>query len=32
MPRRIYTYAEGRGWEVWNQLSSLGALIRRSPS
>src|SRR6516162_2608660 len=28
MPRRIYTYGEGRGWEVWNQLSSLGALIQ----
>src|SRR5262249_19723517 len=28
MPRRIYTYGAGRGWEVWNQLSSLGALIQ----
>ena len=28
MPRRIYTYGEGRGWELWNQLSSLGAIIQ----
>jgi cytochrome c oxidase subunit 1 len=28
MPRRIYTYVEGRGWEIWNQLSSLGALVQ----
>jgi cytochrome c oxidase subunit I len=28
MPRRIYTYDAGRGWEIWNQLSSLGALIQ----
>jgi cytochrome c oxidase subunit I len=28
MPRRIYTYGADRGWEVWNQLSSLGALIQ----
>jgi cytochrome c oxidase subunit I len=27
MPRRIYTYAPGRGWELWNMLSSIGALI-----
>jgi cytochrome c oxidase subunit I len=24
MPRRIYTYAADRGWEVWNQVASLG--------
>jgi cytochrome c oxidase subunit I len=24
MPRRIYTYAPGRGWELWNFLSSCG--------
>ena len=24
MPRRIYTYAPGRGWELWNLLSSIG--------
>jgi cytochrome c oxidase subunit 1 len=24
MPRRIYTYDEGRGWEVYNLLSSVG--------
>jgi cytochrome c oxidase subunit I len=28
MPRRIYTYGDGRGWELWNQLSSLGAIIQ----
>jgi cytochrome c oxidase subunit 1 len=28
MPRRIYTYPVDRGWEVWNQLSSLGAFIQ----
>jgi cytochrome c oxidase subunit 1 len=28
MPRRIYTYDAGRGWDLWNQLSSLGALIQ----
>jgi cytochrome c oxidase subunit 1 len=28
MPRRIYTYEADRGWELWNQLSTLGALIQ----
>jgi len=28
MPRRIYTYEAGRGWEIWNQLSTLGALFQ----
>jgi cytochrome c oxidase subunit 1 len=28
MPRRIYTYPVDRGWDIWNQLSSLGALIQ----
>jgi cytochrome c oxidase subunit I len=28
MARRIYTYPVDRGWDVWNQLSSLGALIQ----
>ncbi len=27
MPRRIYTYAEGIGWEIWNGLSSLGSVM-----
>lgn len=28
MPRRIYTYEEGRGWEIWNQLSTIGVLFQ----
>ena len=28
MPRRIYTYPVDRGWELWNQVSSLGAFIQ----
>jgi cytochrome c oxidase subunit 1 len=28
MPRRIYTYEVDRGWEIWNQLTTLGALIQ----
>ena len=28
MPRRIYTYDAGRGWELWNLLSSLGVLFQ----
>ena len=27
MPRRVYTYAEGLGWTVWNLLSTLGAFV-----
>src|SRR5208337_2191392 len=28
MPRRIYTYELGRGWDTWNLLISIGALIQ----
>ena len=28
MPRRIYTYSADRPWQIWNQLSTLGALIQ----
>ena len=28
MPRRIFTYEADRGWELWNQLATLGALIQ----
>jgi cytochrome c oxidase subunit 1 len=28
MPRRIYTYEADRGWEIWNQLATLGAIIQ----
>ncbi|MEX1022003.1 MAG: cytochrome c oxidase subunit I [Dehalococcoidia bacterium] len=27
MPRRVYTYSEGLGWDVWNLVSSAGAYI-----
>ncbi|WP_158910951.1 cytochrome c oxidase subunit I [Granulicella sp. L56] len=28
MPRRIYTYEPGRGWEIWNLIVSVGAVIQ----
>jgi len=28
MPRRIYTYPVERGWEVWNAISSTGAILQ----
>ena len=28
MPRRIYTYEPGRGWEVWNLIVSLGVIVQ----
>jgi cytochrome c oxidase subunit 1 len=28
MPRRIFTYDAGHGWEIWNQLSTIGAFIQ----
>jgi cytochrome c oxidase subunit 1 len=28
MPRRIYTYEEGRGWEVYNLISSVGVVVQ----
>ena len=28
MPRRIYTYDPGRGWDLWNQLSSIGVIFQ----
>jgi cytochrome c oxidase subunit 1 len=27
MPRRIYTYPEGRGWDMWNMVSTIGSFI-----
>jgi cytochrome c oxidase subunit 1 len=27
MPRRVYTYPEGRGWDVWNLVSTIGSFI-----
>jgi cytochrome c oxidase subunit 1 len=27
MPRRIYTYDSGMGWEFWNQVSTAGAAV-----
>ncbi len=28
MPRRIYTYSPGRGWDLWNQIATVGALMQ----
>ena len=28
MPRRIYTYEAGRGWEGWNMIISIGAIFQ----
>jgi cytochrome c oxidase subunit 1 len=28
MPRRIYTYQPGRGWDIWNQISSIGVIFQ----
>ncbi|MDR3634640.1 MAG: cytochrome c oxidase subunit I [Isosphaeraceae bacterium] len=28
MPRRIYTYDADRGWAIWNQIATLGALVQ----
>ena len=27
MPRRVWTYAEGQGWEFWNIVSTVGVFI-----
>ncbi|HEX2185887.1 MAG TPA: cbb3-type cytochrome c oxidase subunit I, partial [Chloroflexota bacterium] len=27
MPRRVYTYPDGLGWETWNLLSTIGVLV-----
>jgi cytochrome c oxidase subunit 1 len=27
MPRRVYTYAAGQGWEIWSLMSTVGAFI-----
>jgi len=27
MPRRIYTYAEGMGWDLWNLVATVGVFI-----
>ncbi|MDO8754740.1 MAG: cbb3-type cytochrome c oxidase subunit I, partial [Anaerolineales bacterium] len=27
MPRRIYTYGPGQGWEIWNFIETIGAFI-----
>jgi cytochrome c oxidase subunit I+III len=27
MPRRVWTYADGLGWEIWNLLSTAGAFV-----
>src|SRR5713226_4462710 len=28
MPRRIYTYEPGRGWDIWNQIVTIGAFVQ----
>jgi cytochrome c oxidase subunit I len=28
MPRRVYTYKAGQGWDIWNQLTMAGAIIQ----
>jgi len=28
MPRRIYTYQAGRGWGVWNMITSIGVIFQ----
>ena len=28
MPRRVYTYEPGRGWDVWNVIVSIGVLFQ----
>jgi cytochrome c oxidase subunit I len=28
MPRRIYTYEPGRGWDIWNLIVTIGTLIQ----
>jgi cytochrome c oxidase subunit I len=28
MPRRVYTYEAGRGWETFNMISSIGAIFQ----
>lgn len=27
MPRRVYTYGPGRGWEIWNLIETVGAFL-----
>ena len=27
MPRRVYTYAAGNGWQIWHQISTVGGLM-----
>jgi cytochrome c oxidase subunit I len=28
MPRRIFTYEVDRGWDLWNQVATIGALVQ----
>jgi cytochrome c oxidase subunit I len=30
MPRRIYTYEPGRGWEMWNLIVTIGVFVQAS--
>ena len=31
MPRRIYTYEPGRGWDVWNMIVTIGVVFQARP-
>ena len=28
MPRRVYTYMPGRGWEIWNLITTIGVFVQ----
>ena len=28
MPRRVYTYEPGRGWEIWNLIVTVGTIVQ----
>jgi len=30
MPRRIFTYEVDRGWDLWNQVATIGAVVQAS--
>src|SRR4030095_9855341 len=28
MPRRVYTYEPGRGWDIWNLVATIGVVFQ----